>query len=219
MYKHKTDSRSGVLSHSGTLSSRSTSCEDSHVGEVQRSQRGKCKTVHVEFVSQKCQETMQRSAMKCLSLCECSKIQHSYFVTNKHFLPLLCIVQNPPPGQARSGESLLCLILGKGEFWKQEGIYSDNVGNSLIPQEPSEMRLCSTPPPHPLPPTPVRGQSVLRTFLSSAGHMTALTTVIQQERHHTAMHRALNRPGSFYFLLLKCQPPSRKRPLCLKNMN
>lgn len=53
MYKHKTDSRSGVLSHSGTLSSRSTSDEDSHVGEVQRSQRGKCKTVHIEFVSQK----------------------------------------------------------------------------------------------------------------------------------------------------------------------
>lgn len=44
------------------------------------------------------------------------------------------------------GKSLFCLILGKGEFWRQKSIFNANFGNSLIPQDPSETRLCDTPP-------------------------------------------------------------------------
>lgn len=93
-----------------------------------------------------------------------------------------------------------------------------NPGERRVPEakEYFLMPTLATPSSHRI---PTGRQGLLRTFLSSVGHGTALTTMIQQERHHTAMHRALNRPGSFYFLLLKCQPPSRKRPLCLKTTN
>ena len=63
---NRTDSRSGVLSQAGALSSRSTSREDWHVEEVQRSQRGECKTGHVASVSPKCQEAMQRNKINLL---------------------------------------------------------------------------------------------------------------------------------------------------------